>query len=298
MAAAPECRDPQVITTRRALRAVVEEARRSGRRVGVVPTMGALHAGHLSLVAEARRHTDFVIVTIFVNPTQFGPQEDFQAYPRTLAADLAALAPLDVDVVFAPPPEEVYPAGHCTSVEVGGVAAPWEGARRPGHFRGVATVVLKLFQMCQADAAFFGRKDLQQSLVVRRMIDDLDLNVELHVCPIVRESDGLALSSRNAYLSAQGRRRATVLSRALRRGVERAQAGERSAEALLTAMREVLASEPEVTLDYLAIVDPRTLAELERIETTAYVIIAARVEQTRLIDNELLVVPSATTERS
>lgn len=277
---------PRIITTTAELRAAVVAARKQGQRIGVVPTMGALHAGHVSLVAAAERECDFVIVTIFVNPTQFGPHEDYQRYPRTLDADLHMLSAHRVEVVFAPTVDQMYVPGDATRVDVQGVALPWEGERRPGHFCGVATIVLKLLLATQADAAYFGRKDLQQSLVVQRMIDDLRLNVELRVCPIVREPDGLAMSSRNAYLSASERQQALALCRALRRGNDLVRQGERSALVILTAMQAVLAAEPQVIVEYLAIVDGRQLAPVEQLHEPVYAIIAARVGATRLIDNE------------
>lgn len=279
---------PQVIRSIPDLRQIIAAARRAGRRIGVVPTMGALHAGHLSLVAAAERECDLVVVTIFVNPTQFGPNEDFQKYPRTLDNDLALLSAHRVDIVFTPSTEAMYPSGAATMVEVTGAAEPWEGECRPGHFRGVATIVLKLFNLTQPDVAYFGRKDLQQTLVVRQMIRDLDVPVELKVCPTVREPDGLAMSSRNAYLSADYRRAALVLSRALFHGAEMVRGGEHDAARVLGAMHSIVATEPQVKLEYLAIVDPVTMAEVRQIDSLAYAVVAARVGATRLIDNEPL----------
>ncbi len=282
---------PLVVDTAVALRGQVAAARAAGLRVGVVPTMGALHAGHLSLVDAARAECGLTIVTIFVNPAQFGPHEDFQKYPRTLEADLAALAGRKVDLVFAPTTASMYAPGHATYVEIGGVAEGWEGASRPGHFRGVATIVLKLFQLCQADVAYFGQKDYQQCQVVAQMARDFDLPIELRICPIVREPDGLALSSRNVYLSAAGRQRALVLSRSLRLARELLAAGHRDVGQLTTAMRKLVASEPDVRLDYLAIVDPVRLTSVERLDQRSVALVAARVENTRLIDNEILEPP-------
>ncbi len=250
--------------------------------------MEALHAGHLSLVEASRKECDFTVVTIFVNPTQFGPGEDFQKYPRTLDADLLRLAPLGVDLVFAPPVEEVYRPGHATHVEMSGVAEPLEGRCRPGHFRGVATVVLKLLNIVSPDVAYFGQKDYQQSLVIRRLVEDLDLGVRIRVCPIVREPDGLALSSRNAYLDSAARRRALVLVRSLARGCDLFAAGERDAETILAKMRDVLSSTAGVELDYLALCDPDTLVEVGRTNEQTVALIAARVGEVRLIDNCLL----------
>ncbi len=249
--------------------------------------MGALHAGHLSLVEAARGECDFSIVTIFVNPTQFGRDEDFSRYPRTLGADLTLLGPLGVDCVFAPPTEEMYPPGSTALVDVPAAAEPLEGQFRPGHFRGVATVVLKLFNLVQPDVACFGRKDYQQSLVVRRMVEDLDLPIRVRVCPTVREADGLALSSRNRFLSPPDRERALAISRSLRLAAELVRRGTRDARTILERMRAELAAQ-QLAIDYVALVDPDTLAAIERVEQPAVALIAARVGGTRLIDNELI----------
>lgn len=279
---------PPVVAEPAELRARVRVARRAGLRIGCVPTMGALHAGHVSLVEASARECGFTVATIFVNPTQFGPHEDFQRYPRTLAADLDALSGRGCDLVFAPAVETIYAPGHATFVEPGGVALPWEGERRPGHFRGVATVVLKLFQLVQPDAAYFGQKDYQQSLVVRRMVADLDVPVEIRVCPIVREPDGLALSSRNVYLSPAERREALALSRGLRQARARFEAGERRADALRAALWAELAASPGVAVEYAEVVDAETLASLAVLDRPAVALVAARVGTTRLIDNERL----------
>jgi len=255
---------------------------------GFVPTMGYLHAGHISLVQRARTENDHVAVSIFVNPTQFGPQEDLSRYPRDLKRDLELLEAEGVDLVFAPEAPEMYPAGFQTYVEVAEVTRPLEGASRPGHFRGVATVVAKLFNIVQPDRAYFGQKDAQQAAVVRRMTRDLDLPLEIVVCPIAREVDGLALSSRNVYLSSQERLAATVLSRALRAAGEQYAAGERSGDALRAAMSAVLAAEPLARPEYVSAADPETLAELERVEHGVLLSMAVRIGTTRLIDNALL----------
>ncbi|MBS0208848.1 MAG: pantoate--beta-alanine ligase [Planctomycetes bacterium] len=277
------------MTTAQALRALVTDARRTGRTIGLVPTMGALHAGHISLVAESCRRCDVTIATIFVNPTQFGPNEDFSKYPRTLEADLQLLAPHNVAAVFAPASvQELYSPHHATSVKVAGAALPLEGERRPGHFDGVATIVLKLFNLAQPDVAFFGAKDFQQVLVIKQMVRDLNVPVEVAVCPIVREADGLAMSSRNAYLSAEQRRQALVLSRSLQRGVELVAGGERDAARLLASMQSVIASEPAVQLDYLVLVDPDTLSPVAQVTGPTLAAIAAKVGNTRLIDNIVL----------
>jgi pantoate--beta-alanine ligase len=267
---------------------LVKAQQRAGKRVGLVPTMGALHAGHLSLVERCRRECDYTVVSIFVNPKQFAPHEDFSKYPRSLEDDLAKLAPLGVDMVFAPTVEDMYPAGFDSYVDAGNLAVPWEGEFRPGHFRGVLTVVLKLFQIVPADLAYFGRKDYQQSLLVRRMVADLNLPMKIVVCPIVRDSDGLALSSRNVFLIAEQRRQALSLSRGLQLAHQRFGDGERSGVKLRELIRQTIAGEPGVEIEYAAVVDPETLVELPRIEKTAVALVAARVGSTRLIDNELL----------
>ncbi|HJT36429.1 MAG TPA: pantoate--beta-alanine ligase [Pirellulales bacterium] len=279
---------PRLVTKLADLRAALAEVRRAGKSIGLVPTMGALHAGHISLVERSRRECDFTVVSIFVNPTQFGPQEDFARYPRDLDADLRLLQPTGADLVFAPELDEVYGPRHATFVEMHGVAEPLEGRCRPGHFRGVATVVLKLFNMVTPDRAYFGQKDYQQSLVIRRLVADLDLPIEIRVCPTVREPDGLALSSRNVYLTAAERHEALAISRALRRAGEVVQSGERRADAVLAAMQAVLAESPGLSLEYLAIVDAETLEPVAIIDQTAIAAVAAFVGRTRLIDNVLL----------
>ncbi|MDR3722689.1 MAG: pantoate--beta-alanine ligase [Candidatus Acidoferrales bacterium] len=270
------------------MKQVAADARRSDRLLGLVPTMGALHEGHLSLVREAQRQCSPVVVSIFVNPKQFGPSEDFQKYPRTLEADAATLDNLGVDYVFAPPPEEIYPPGFRTAVTVEGLSDRLEGRSRPGHFRGVTTVVLKLFEIVQPRFAFFGRKDAQQARIIRQMTGDLDLGTEIVVCPIVREPDGLALSSRNAYLSASDRRAATVLYRSLA-GVRREiAAGERDVVHLLASVRKMIEAEPGVSLDYAEVVDADSLDPVIALRKTCCVLLAARVGSTRLIDNALI----------
>jgi pantoate--beta-alanine ligase len=254
-------------------------------RVGLVPTMGALHPGHLSLVARSRAKDDVTAASLFVNPTQFGPTEDLSRYPRDFEGDQRRLEEAGCALVFAPPPEEVYRPGFDTWVEPGRVAATLEGARRPGHFRGVATVVLKLFGIVQPHRAYFGEKDAQQLAVIRAMVRDLDVPVEVVGCPTVREPDGLALSSRNRYLEGDDRKAAPVLHRALSRARDLALAGERDAEALRAAMREVLAAEPRARVDYVSVADPVTFAELDRIEGPALLSMAVFVGPARLIDN-------------
>jgi len=270
------------------VREAVREARRRGERVGLVPTLGALHDGHVSLLRAARAENGFVAVSIFVNPTQFGPGEDYESYPRPMEKDLAICRQEDVALVFAPPPEEMYPAGFATTVHVAGLTEKMCGASRPGHFDGVCTVVAKLFGIVQPDAAYFGEKDAQQLAVVRRMVRDLNLAVEIRACPLVRDADGLATSSRNQYLSAHQRASALVLGRALAQARKRIEAGERDAARVADGVRRIVGEEPGVALEYVAVVDPDTLADLERIEDRALVALAARVGRTRLIDNVLL----------
>lgn len=288
MMTASQSQLPELVHTVAELRNRLDAARAAGRRIGLVPTMGALHEGHLSLVRAAQAECDFVAISIFVNPTQFGPNEDFGRYPRTLAADCRLLADCRADLVFAPANEDVYPSGHETFVDVGSVAEPWEGRCRPGHFRGVATVVLKLFNLFAADAAFFGQKDYQQSLVIRRLAADLDVCTAVRVCPTVREHDGLAMSSRNRYLSSEARGRALSLWRSLCAADELFRRGEREAAVIEARMREILESAGGA-IDYAALADPQTLAPLSRIADSAVALLAVRIDSTRLIDNHLLV---------
>jgi len=266
----------------------VTEARKRGRRIGLVPTMGALHEGHTSLIRVARSEAGFVVVSLFVNPTQFGPGEDFSRYPRPLEADLAVCRSEGVDLVFAPAAGEMYPEGFATAVRVAGMGETMCGRLRPGHFDGVATVVAKLLAIVRPDVAYFGEKDAQQLAVVRRMVADLNLPVEVRGCPIVREPDGLAMSSRNAYLSAGERRRALVLSAALAEAREAIRDGERDGARLAERVRERIRAAEGVELEYVAVVDPDTLADLDRIRGACLVAVAAKVGATRLIDNCLL----------
>jgi pantoate--beta-alanine ligase len=278
----------EIIHTVAWVKQVADGARASERILGLVPTMGALHEGHLSLVREARRQSSPVVVSIFVNPTQFGPSEDFQKYPRALEADRAALEKLGVDYLFAPSPEEMYPPDFRTSVAVQGLGDRLEGRSRPGHFQGVTTVVLKLFEIVRPRFAFFGRKDAQQVRIIRQMAVDLNLDPEIVVCPIVREPDGLALSSRNAYLKNGDRRAATVLYRALETLRREILAGQRNAAPLLSSMRQLIESEPGVSLDYAEIVDADTFEPVMACRKVCYALVAARVGATRLIDNALI----------
>jgi pantoate--beta-alanine ligase len=258
------------------------------RVLGLVPTMGALHEGHLSLVREALRRCSPVVVSLFVNPKQFGPAEDFKKYPRALEADRAALEKLGVDYLFAPSAEEMYPKDFRTAVIVEGLGERLEGRSRPGHFRGVTTVVLKLFEIVQPRFAFFGRKDAQQLRIIRQMASDLNLDSEVVPCPIVREADGLALSSRNAYLKGGERRAATALYRSLDAARVAIEVGERDPVRILAALRRVVDSEPLVALDYAEIVDAETFERAMTLRRPVYLLIAARVGGTRLIDNALI----------
>jgi pantoate--beta-alanine ligase len=269
-------------------RAASHIARQAGQRVGLVPTMGALHEGHLSLVRAARTQSDFVIVSIFVNPLQFGPKEDLSNYPRTFERDRALLEKEGVDLIFAPSDAEMYPRGAVTYVNVEGLSERLDGLSRPGHFRGVTTVVSKLFHIAEPDKAFFGQKDAAQVAIIKRMVRDLDMAVEIVVCPIVREPDGLAMSSRNAYLDPYQRKQALVLSRALNRVQELFEGGEREARLLIAAGEEVFRGEPAVRLDYVSVVDRDSLEPLEQAESGALLAVAAYVGATRLIDNALL----------
>jgi len=269
-------------------RAASRAARHSGKRLGFIPTMGALHEGHLSLVRAAKAKCDLVAVSIFVNPLQFGPSEDLAKYPRTFERDRELLEKEAVNILFAPTPEEMYPAGAVTYVTVEGLSEKLCGKSRPGHFRGVTTVVAKLFNILEPDMAFFGQKDAAQATIIRRMVQDLNLPVEIVVCPIVRERDGLAMSSRNAYLNPQERKSALALNRALSEVKSRFDQGERNAEHLITVGKKMLLREPAVRLDYLEIVDTSTLDRIEELSSSALVAVAAFVGNTRLIDNILL----------
>ena len=256
--------------------------------LGLVPTMGALHAGHLSLVLAAKSRCKVVAASIFVNPTQFGPSEDFAKYPRSFESDCAALEKEGVDIIFAPTAEEMYPKGETTWVTVEGLSERLDGRSRPGHFRGVTTVVSKLFHILEPNAAFFGQKDAAQLAVIRRMVRDLNFPVEVVGCPIVREPDGLAMSSRNVYLSTEQRAHALVLRRSLESAEREFHAGERSVAQLSKTARKVIADEPQVRLDYFEIVDPETLEPVDHIAQPALVAVAAYIGPTRLIDNVVL----------
>ena len=262
--------------------------RASTYTLGLVPTMGALHAGHLSLVAAAHAECDHVAASIFVNPTQFGPNEDFASYPRTFDEDCRKLEAAGVDILFAPSATDMYPAGNTTFVDPGPIATRLDGASRPGHFRGVATIVARLFNITGPDRAYFGQKDAAQVAVLRHIVRDLNLPVHLTICPIVREPDGLALSSRNRYLSPAERTRALILSRALAAAESLARAGETSAETLRAALLAVFTTDPDTLLDYAAIVDPDTLLPVADTNHGALLAVAAFIGKTRLVDNLVL----------
>jgi pantoate--beta-alanine ligase len=276
----------QILKTLAAMRAARQALRQSGRSVALVPTMGALHPGHLSLVRAASGAGDAIVVSIFVNPTQFGPGEDFTQYPRTLEADCALLEAEGVDLVFAPSAAEMYPSGAASvTVQAGEIGQRLDGASRPGHFTGVATVVAKLFHLVEPGSAFFGQKDAAQVAVLRAMVRDLNFPVELVVCPIVREPDGLAMSSRNRYLSAAERQQALVLSRSLGEVEALVAAGETRTETLIEAVQRLFAAQPLIRTDYIAAVDPVTLEGVEAVSDGTLLAVAAFAGETRLIDN-------------
>lgn len=278
----------QTFTDPATLRGWLHDQRRAGRRVGLVPTMGALHEGHLSLVAEARRRSDVVVLSVFVNPLQFGPAEDYHRYPRDPVRDGALAGAAGVHALFLPSVDVMYPPGSEVRVQPGAAALLWEGAVRPGHFEGVLTVVAKLFHLVGPHVAVFGQKDIQQAVLVRQMVRDLDFPVEVAISPTVRESDGLALSSRNAYLSAGERREALGLSQSLRAAEAAWRDGEQRAEALAAVLEETLKMFPGVTPDYIAIVDAQTLRPVSRAERGTIIAVAGRVGHTRLLDNLIL----------
>jgi pantoate--beta-alanine ligase len=275
----------EIIRTIAWMKEQARQARAENRIVGVVPTMGALHRGHLALIERARRECSAVIASIFVNPKQFGPTEDFSKYPRTFESDREKLEQAGADLLFAPEAAEIYPQGFSSYVQVDGLSDKLEGRSRPGHFRGVATVVMKLLQIVQPNFAYFGRKDAQQSRIITQMSRDLNVDSEIVVCPIVREPDGLAMSSRNAYLNAEGRKAATVLSRALDAAKNEAAAGVRDVLQLQTVLHRVLGAEKAARVDYAEIVDAETFEPVMRVSKPSYVVLAVFIGKTRLIDN-------------
>ena len=280
----------EIINRRQRMSSVARKIRREqDRTVGLVPTMGALHEGHLSLVREARRMCDVVVVSVFVNPTQFGPGEDFEHYPRDLTKDTALLTDYNVDYIFAPTVEEIYPKGFSTYVNVEGLSEQLEGASRPGHFRGVATVVTILLNTVRPDFAFFGQKDAQQALVIRRLVKDLAFDTEIVILPIVREDSGLAISSRNLYLTPDEQNSATVIHKALVTAKNAYKDGERNASRIIDLIRSTVESEPRARLDYVTVADAETLEKVDRLDDRPTLIaLAAYVGKTRLIDNTIL----------
>ena len=275
----------EVVRRVQSLKEICRRAQARGRRVGLVPTMGALHDGHISLIRRVQELSDVVVVSIFVNPTQFGPQEDFAEYPRNLTEDVDVCIAEKVDYVFAPEAAELYPADSQTFVDVERLSSELEGAARPGHFRGVATVVLKLFQIVQPAIATFGRKDAQQAAIVRRLVRDLMLDVEILVLPTVREEDGLALSSRNRGLSAEQRRAALAIPRALEAAAGVVKEGLRNPGKVVAVAREVLEAEELLTVDYVELVDEEKLGPVSQVQGEMLLLVAATVGKTRLIDN-------------
>ena len=271
-----------------AIREITREARARGRKIGFVPTMGYLHDGHLSLVRRARELSDIVIVSIFVNPTQFSPDEDFDRYPRDLTRDTDLCIAQGVDYIFAPEVEELYPEGACTFVEVEGLSGVLEGESRPTHFRGVATVVMKLLEIVNPHVAAFGQKDAQQSIIIQRMVRDLMMDVEIHIVPTVRDEDGVALSSRNAYLSPEQRRAARAIPQALQAAEKAVEEGERNAGDLVGAVQEILAAESLLKVDYVALVDAERLQPVNEITGKMLLAVAVWAGETRLIDNAIL----------
>ncbi len=278
----------KIVETSDSAYAHVSHWRREGRSIGLVPTMGALHAGHQSLVEHSRRECDITVVSVFVNPTQFAPHEDFSKYPRTLEADLTLLRDQGVDLVFTPSHQHLYPDGFSCFVGTPSVAQPLEGAFRPEHFRGVTTVVMKLFQILPATVAYFGQKDYQQLAVIRRMVEDLNVPIRVQGCETIRESDGLAMSSRNRYLSPAGRTAALCLSKALDLAEQQIAAGVTSVTTLENAMEKCLYEHGAERIDYARIVDPNWLTNIETITGPVVALIAAHVEKTRLIDNRVI----------
>jgi len=278
----------RLITTVKEMKTLAQELKSGGKVIGLVPTMGYLHEGHLSLVRTSLEKTDVTVVSIFVNPTQFGPREDFSHYPRDLDRDIQILEKMGVEIVFHPEPEEMYPEGYKTYVEIPVLQTKLCGRSRPGHFRGVCTIVLKLFHIIHPELAFFGQKDAQQSIILKRMVEDLDMEVRIEVLPIVRDADGLALSSRNTYLNEGGRKAALCLWKSLSLAQSMVQRGERDPQIILQKMRGIIQKEPLAKIDYAEIVDPEELNPLSRIEGEALIAMAVYIGKVRLIDNVLV----------
>ncbi len=276
----------EIITSKAALRAVLRKARSAGKSIGLVPTMGFLHAGHLSLMRRAKQENDLVVVSIFVNPTQFGPNEDLDAYPRDARRDTELMQSVSVDIAFFPTVEAIYPHGFSTCVEVEGpMTQVLCGRSRPTHFRGVTTIVTKLFHLVTPDKAYFGQKDAQQVAVIQQMVRDLDFDLQVVVCPIEREADGLAMSSRNTYLSSRHRSEAVVLSQSLAEAQHMIEGGERQASAIIRRIREKIEAVQDAVIDYVSVVDADTLADLQTLEGEILIALAVKFDKTRLIDN-------------
>lgn len=278
----------EVIETIEAVREKVKAARKKGKKIGLVPTMGAFHRGHISLIERAVKDCDFVVVSIFVNPTQFGPGEDFEKYPHSFDADIEACRKAGVDLVFAPSTEQIYTAENLTWVNVEKLTEPLCGQFRPGHFRGVTTVCAKLFNIVQPDIAFFGRKDAQQAIVIKRMVADLNMPLKFVICPTVRDTDGLALSSRNQYLTEQQRKDATLIYKSLQECEKMLKAGVTSTKEVITQMRSILYQAPSINIEYVGIVDAETLQSLDHITGRVLAAVAVRIGPARLIDNILV----------
>ncbi len=278
----------KIVRTIAEMKKLVRELKSQKKRIGLVPTMGSLHEGHLSLVRKSLQESDVTVVSIFVNPTQFGPKEDFKQYPRDLDRDTQILEEIGVEIIFCPDVEEMYPEGYKTYVEVQKLQDKLCGQSRPGHFKGVCTVVLKLFQIVSPDVSFFGQKDAQQAIILKKMVKDLDLDVNIEVMSIVRDDDGLALSSRNAYLTPEERKAALCLSKSLGEAQAMIEKGERGAKAILNKMIDVIGKEPLAKIDYIEIVDKENLNPLSRIEGEALIALAVFIGDVRLIDNTLI----------
>jgi len=278
----------KVARTIKEVRSHVKAARSKGKKIGLVPTMGALHSGHTSLIERAARDCDYVVVSIFVNPTQFGPNEDFEKYPRPIEADLKICEEHSVDLVFNPSPKEVYPAENLTWVNVEKLTEPLCGQFRPGHFRGVTIVCAKLFNIILPDVAYFGQKDAQQAIVIRRMVADLNMPLKIVVCPTIREQNGLAVSSRNQYLSERQRKDATLIYKSLQKCKELIRDGTTDTPKIIGEMRKILQQEPSIEIEYISIVNAETLQNLEQAKGRVLAAIAAKIGSTRLIDNILI----------
>jgi pantoate--beta-alanine ligase len=278
----------EVAETIQSVRSQVKAARKKGKKIGFVPTMGALHIGHISLIESAVNQTDFVVVSIFVNPTQFSPGEDFQKYPRPLDQDLEICRKAGVDLVFVPTPEQMYGSENLTWVTVEKLSEPLCGQSRPGHFRGVTTVCAKLFNIVQPDIAFFGQKDAQQAIVIKRMVADLNMPLQIVVCPTIREPDGLAVSSRNKYLTKQQRKDATLIYKSLQKCREMIEAGVTNTKEIIVQMKTILCQIPSAQIEYVSIVNAETLESIERVSNKILAAIAVKIGSTRLIDNILV----------